>query len=175
MAKEASYEKTAEQNKLLDLHAMYIHGTPERGPVKYERVLVAHLAKASVTSIQKYWTDFDAKRVYVSTYTLKHIFDKRQAQEYDAILLNIIEIINQPDTIFENLDGRRGELAFIKTFLTKDFEGKSISSTYFCSLEIAKEEMNIVTAFRFRDVRRKGNYLKKYKPLWNWEDGRPPS
>lgn len=161
---------TAEElNKLRELHTKYIQGTSRKAAVKYERVLVEYLSKMSLEGVAEQWPEYVAEKVYLSTHALKHIFDSRAAQEYDAILSNLPAVITQPGEIYENLDGKRGELALVKGFRVTAHDGETWEEAFFCSLQVVDGELEIATVFRFGSERKKKNYLTKYKLLWNWE------
>lgn len=99
--------------------------------------------------------------VYVNTLVLKHLYDKKPAEEFDFLINNLHTIAKYPDYIYKNKDSKRGEVCF-----TKKLKG----SDYICSIEI-DEQTFIVTAFRIRDKK----YMKNYESLWSWEDDNSPS
>ena len=107
-----------------------------------------------------------AMKVYVNTKVVKHIYDKRPAEEFYMIMKHAYFIVRKPDEIYQNNDPKRGHYAF-----TKRISG----DLYFCSIEAVEGEgLQIVTIFRLPKDRQKAeNYLKNYKSLWRWRDGNP--
>lgn len=164
-----------ETTKVRILHERYIQGTSLKAPVKLERVLIAHLSNITVTNIEKKWQKFSSQRVYLGTVALKHIFDNRAAQEYDTILEYLHIVLEKPDEIYQNIEAKTGKLVFIKTIASVSHDGELIKETLLCSVDISEGELEVVTAFRFRNRRKKRNYLEKYKLLWNWESDNSPS
>ncbi|MEX1112507.1 MAG: hypothetical protein WEC84_03520 [Candidatus Andersenbacteria bacterium] len=157
------------------LHERYIIGTDRKAAVKIERVLVSRFSKVTMNTLQEHWSDFQHDRIYLSTIALKHMFDSRAAQEYDMILEHLEILIEKPDALYENLEDKRGKLLIMKTINIVTFEGEKVEEWLVCSLDTKNEELDMVTAFRFTEERKKKNYLKKYKLLWSWEGDGPPS
>lgn len=157
------------------LHDNYIAKTARRSPVTIKRILLSRLQVTTLEGIQKKINHFACERVYLSTIALKHIFDGRGAQEYDAMLENMEVVIEKPDEVYENLSDKRGTLLFVKTFVSITYEQETLREWLLCSLDVGKDEIDVVTVFRFTDERKKKNYLKKYKLLWNWEGDDSPS
>lgn len=115
--------------------------------------------------------NFLAHKVYITTKVIKHWYDSKPAEEFEAIIKSVEAIVRFPEYIYENKAAKRGELCFVKTV-------KGIK--YFCSIETTNENdpddgkqgMNyVVTAFRLR----KEKYLKDYKLLWSWKGDIPSS
>ena len=124
--------------------------------------------------------DYSIKNIYITSRCVKHLFDKKPAEEFLFIINHLHEIVKYPDKIYKNKEEKRGEFCFIK---------KLGAEEYLCSIEIKKipamifgesvygvseygvgsekEEIQIATAFRLRDFK----YLKNYALLWNWEGG----
>ena len=141
------------KNKLVqDLSDKHIKGTAEKAIVEDISIFLCHLTFAVSKA-----NNFKSK-VYLSTRVLKHIYDKKPAEEYDFIVCNIRRIIRYTDHIYKNKNPKRGDYVFTK---------RIGDNNYFCSLEICEDGFNIVTAFRLR----KDNYLKSYDPFWSWRDG----
>ena len=145
-----------EYQKLIDIIEKYIRLSPEKSVVKFLKIRL---------------TDFvhegKVHRVFVSTRSLKHVYDKRPAEEFDRCVLTINEILDKPLEIYDNTskEGKRGSILLSYSDKHKQ--------KYLCVLE--KEDMgnnyNVVTFFRLR----KENYLKSYKLIWSQEDGEPLS
>ncbi len=142
----------------LDLYKKYVKGTIKRGVVKLTSVLLCVLTNAIIRGIK-----IEHNKVYISTRVIKHIYDKRPAEEFDFLLLNISDIVKYPDFIYSNKQAKRGNFVFVKEL--KNYK-------YFCSIEETQKDgelkcLEIVTFFRIND----NNYLKNYELLWKWEGG----
>lgn len=103
---------------------------------------------------------------------MKHMYDKKPAEEFDCILQNIISIIKFPEEIYRNKTGKQGDFIF-----KKEIKGL----LYLCSIQIIESDINcgnlesnyIVTAFRLRP--KKTSYLNSYGLLWSWKGDLPSS
>ena len=93
---------------------------------------------------------------------IKHLYDKKPAEEFDFIIDNLHKIIKYPNYIYKNKKEKRGDWCFVK---------KIKNELYISSLEREEEILEIVTVFRIR----KEKYLKNFKLLWSWENDRSPS
>ncbi|MEK7172365.1 MAG: hypothetical protein AAB723_01755 [Patescibacteria group bacterium] len=166
---------------LKDFFERYIKGTPYKAIVIDRKVYLCHLTNAVCNGIE---IANNAGKVYVTSRALKHLFDKKPAEEFFFLIDNLYKIVKYPDKIYQNKTSKRGEYCLVK---------RVGDSNYLCSIEIVKllpavfgsaefgafeygasdetEEIQIATAFRLRD----SDYIKKYTPLWSWEDGTPPS
>ena len=102
------------------------------------------------------------RKIYLSTRALKHLYDKRPAEEYDSILRFVITTLSAPDYIYKNKDSKRGDVCFVKEIQ---------KNSYLVSVEECDGNPYFVTMFRVR----KKSYLKNYSLLWSREDGEPPS
>lgn len=151
---------------LVKLFRTYIKGSAEKSVVVE---LTIHLC--NLTNIVKRAGTFKAHTIYINTKIIKHLYDSKPAKEFDFIIRNLPAIVKYPEYIYENKEGKRGTLCFVKK-VDKDL--------YFCSIEKTDEVdpndgntgMNyVVTAYRLR----KANYLKDYKLLWSWKGDIPSS
>lgn len=101
-------------------------------------------------------------RIYVSTRVLKHLYDKKPAEEFDFILENIPDILARPDHLYRNKSDKRGQFCLMKQIESRE---------YLASLEVIDgiygREIQLVTAFRVRSE----PYLKDYDLLWSRRDG----
>ncbi|OIO48939.1 hypothetical protein COX74_01055 [bacterium (Candidatus Gribaldobacteria) CG_4_10_14_0_2_um_filter_41_16] len=158
-----------------------IKGTPYKAIVIDRKVYLCRLTNAVCDGIE---ITNNAGKVYVTSRALKHLFDKKPAEEFFFLIDNLYKIVKYPDKIYQNKTSKRGEYCLVKRVGDSD---------YLCSIEIVKsaaavlgltefgisecgesneiEEIQIATAFRLRD----SDYIKKYTLLWSWEDGTPPS
>lgn len=143
-------------HKLIDVFQKYVKLTPEKSIIKIIEVRLS---------------DFNFKgknnRTYISTRSIKHVYDKRPAEEFDRCILILNEIIKNPTEVYDNLskEGKRGSILLSY----KDVYGQR----YVCSLEESDEPAayKVVTFFRIR----KENYLNGYKLIWSQEGGTPLS
>ncbi len=146
-----------EELSIIKLCKKYIRGTPEKSIIQNVTILLCKL-----TRIVQKEGNFDNPKIYINTRVLKHIYDKRPAEEFDFIIHNLFQIVRFPEQIYKNKDAKRGEISFVKTVNC---------IKYFCSIEktetldTTNNKMNfIVTAFRIR----KESYLEGYKLIWSW-------
>lgn len=142
------------ENKIAqNLFEKHIKGTAEKAMVEYVNVFLCRLTFA-VAKANKF-----SPNVYLNTRVLKHIYDKKPAEEFDCIILYLHRIVRYPDHIYKNKNPKRGDCVFIK---------RVDNNIYLCSLqEIPDDGFTVVTAFRLR----KENYLKSYDSLWSWRGG----
>ena len=140
------------------LHREYIRGIEKKAIVVDKRVLLCHITYAVRRGIS-----LSSNNAYINTRVLKHLYDKRPAEEYDFIIHNLHKILRYPDCIYKNRQEKRGEYC-----LVKDIKNKK----YLCSIEVGElKEINTATAFRVAD----NKYLEKYELLWSWKDDAPSS
>lgn len=104
----------------------------------------------------------NSPKVYTSARVLKHLYDKRPAEEFDFIVGNLALLIASPDNLYRNKGDKRGQFC-----ITKRIEGYG----YFVPLEVVDgvhgKEIRLVTAFRIRSE----PYLNEYDLLWSRRDG----
>jgi len=155
----------ANKNKkqiLRNLFDKHIKRTQEEAIIFEESVLLCHLTKI----VKQFLLGIDKidSKVYINTKVLKHLYDKKPAEEFDFIVDNLYKIIKYPDNIYKNKDNKRGSFCFIKNIKKEK---------YFCSIQIEenKKELFVVTAFRIR----KEAYIKNYELLWSWKGDIPSS
>ena len=106
-------------------------------------------------------------RVYLSTKSLKHIydrhiFDKKNPQEFLNILKNLTKIIRYPDEVRQNKTSKRGDFLFVK---------KVNGQLYFVSLEIGLAGCIDLVSSSVTGTK----YTKKFTLLWSWGTANPPS
>ena len=106
-------------------------------------------------------------KVYLNTRVLKHLYDKRPAEEFDLMTENLCDVIKYPSQIYKNKDGKRGSFCFVKEIK---------NAKCMVSLETVRDEdktttyCEVATFFRTND-----NYLANYELLWEWKGGTPSS
>jgi hypothetical protein len=99
---------------------------------------------------------------------LKHVYDKRPAEEFDFMIENIHVLIKYPKYVYLNKSGKKGHYCFV---------GELKNYKYLCSIEVKDDEsiaasyIEVVTFFRLQ----KENYLDHYELLWEWKGGAPSS
>ena len=151
---------------LKKLFQNHIEGTKAKEIVTNVEVLVCYL-----TSDVKMAGNFTSLKVYANTRMLKHLYDKKPAEEFYFILQNLDKIASHPDHLYRNLSSKRGDIGLLK---------KIDGEFYFCSLEKSsqkeklKNSNHVSTCFRLRK-KKKNNYLKNYKLFWSWKGDLPSS
>ncbi len=146
-----------QKETLSEFFAKYIKDTQEKASVLDRKLFLCRLTMAVTKGID---IKESTRSVYITSRCLKHLFDKKPAEEFLFIVKHLYEIVRYPDKIYLDSEEKRGEFCFIKTIG---------NSKYFCSIENNKEEIQIATAFRLRDDK----YIKKYTLLWDWGNGAP--
>jgi hypothetical protein len=168
------------ENILKVLFEEYVNGTPEKAVVIDKRISLCNLTYAVMRGIN---IEPENKNVFICSRVVKHLYDKKPAEEFNFLLEFLHKIVRYPDKIYKNQDSKRGEFCFAKMINGQD---------YLCSLEVVKIppvilgvaqfgiskfgqekemiEIHVVTAFRNR---KSDKYLKNYTLLWDWGTGNP--
>jgi hypothetical protein len=145
------------REKLWKMHKSYVRNTAAEAIVFEEKVCVGKLAIQAVEAL-----NIPARETYITTRCLKHLYDKKPAEEFDFVINHIAKILQNPDYLYLNKQDKRGHFCLTK---------KIFNNEYFMSLETIFEkecqEIYIATAFRIRDSK----YLKSYDLLRSWRDG----
>lgn len=138
------------------LYKKHIKGTEKGAIVQLVQVFLCNLTSAVINGVS-----CPCSRVHVNTRVLKHVYDKRPAEEFDFLITNLHLVVKYPDSVYKNQSGKRGEFCFVKEIKNRK---------YLCSLEINdKDEVTfceVATFFRVAD-----SYLKNYELLWEWKGG----
>jgi hypothetical protein len=105
--------------------------------------------------------------VYLSTRSLKHIFDrhihdKKDPETFRVILNAMPDIIKRPDEVRLDTEAKRGNVLFIKRIDMKQF---------LVSVEIDQSGMAHVVSSSATGRK----YIEKFTLLWSWETATPPS
>jgi phage-Barnase-EndoU-ColicinE5/D-RelE like nuclease3 len=153
-------------SQVQSLYRQTIKGSEKDSLVENKIVLICKLSNL----IRKEIDCIDEPRVYMTSRALKHIYDRKPAEEFHFLVKNIEKIIKFPDQIFLNKPGKRGEFCFVK---------KIGNDKYICPLEKIQDNISInnpsgiyvATGYRIR----KENYLKNYKLVWSWKGDKPSS
>ncbi|KPJ55884.1 hypothetical protein AMJ49_06155, partial [Parcubacteria bacterium DG_74_2] len=135
----------------------YIKGTAYKSAVVNSKIFLCHLTNAVCLGIG---INKESKKVYITSRAVKHLFDKKLAEEFLFLIDNLHKVVKYPDKIYRNRPGKRGEYCLVK---------RIGDANYLCSIEITAsnedyKEIQIATAFRLRD----DDYIKKYALLWSW-------
>jgi len=137
--------------KQKELHKRYIKNTEKGALVKEVRALLCHLGKwvRNILRVTEY-------KIYIKTRVLKHLYDRRNAQEYDFILENLMTIVKSPDKLYLNKSEKRGEFVFYKNINNRGI---------LCSIQKNEtdDSFDIVTAFTGKDLT---SYLKNFEILY---------
>jgi hypothetical protein len=153
-----------DSHSLVQFHKRYVKGTAKKSPVPERVMHLATLTKAVIAS--NLFSNCNLK-VYISTFTLKHMFDKRPAEEFEVLLCSLGHIVTYPDRIYDNKNSKRGSIAFSKRI--KNF-------VYFVPVEpVVMQKNEPIKLFIVSGFRTDEDYLKNYKLLWSWKGGKPSS
>ncbi len=146
-----------------ELYEKYIKGTEKQAVVQNVTALLC-----SMTVAVNKGSRVNCKRIYISTRVLKHVYDKRAAEEFDFLVSNIHQVLKYPDRVYKNRDAKKGDFCFVK---------KLKNNLYLASVEIMKNPQGesthceVITFFRIQ----KESYLNGYELLWEWKVGTPSS
>lgn len=145
-----------ESDALWSFHEKHVRGSFKESIVETATLHLCNLSQAVYKSGL-----FNTISVYITTRSVKHMYDKRPAEEFDAVLSNLIETIRFPDTIYTNKDSsKRADLYLLKTIDNQVF-------FYPVEAKVETEGVKnyVVTGFR---LPKPESYLKNYNPVWNW-------
>ena len=140
--------------------AKYIEKTRYKAIVQDRRLFLAQLDK-TITDL--FGIDYGNGGVCLTSRSLKHLFDKKPAEEFLFVMGNLYSILKYPTKVYKNKDNRRGQYCVV---------AKIDGDEYFCALEVdekSDKEVYIPTTFRLRDDK----YLNNYTLLWDWGNGGP--
>jgi hypothetical protein len=147
----ARFKMIPKKDVLKGIHEQLIRGTYPGAIVANEVIL---LSRINIQTLRQ--TELCQAGIYISSRALKHMYDKRPAQEYDSLLKSIPQIIGYPDHIYRNKPHLEG-FAFVKAI-----HGYS----YMCPVKHIRDNQNkmcVVTAFSV-----KPGYMKDFKLLWSY-------
>lgn len=154
-------EDMPRKDVLRELFEVHIQNTSPGAAVVEKTVFLCGLTNAVAHALDK-----QSPKVYATSRFLKHLYDKKPAEEFDFLLDHLHQVIKYPEGLFYNKAGKRGDWCFTRTI------GNAI---YLASLEISPSSENlamyVATAFRVRDAK----YLDSYELLWSWRSDRPSS
>lgn len=147
---------------LRSFHEKYVLGVRPGGHVIPEMYLIGHLTNEVSTVIAAQTT-----RIHIRSIALKHIYEKRNAYEYDVLINNISTIIKFPDSLYENDDAKKADF-----ILVKQIDG----ALYACVIkqnahpETGQDVAVVITAFKTT-----ARYLAKFELIQSWKGGTPSS
>ncbi len=148
--------------KLAKVIERYIKNTPRKGYVKELRIMICELPHKLKPKLKLKDT-----RVYITTKSLKHMYDARSAQEFDFIIKNVESSVAHPLRIYKNKLGKTGDVCLYLEFN---------NNAYFYILETKSGNAYLVSAYRLSDIEEKRkNYLSGYKLLRSWKVDLPSS
>lgn len=139
------------KNVIPNLVSRHIQNTDAGEIVVLESSFLCNLTSATLHGV-----GLTHAKIYISTRVIKHIYDKRTAEEFDFLARNLHLVFRFPDQVYENKSSKRGQYVFVKTI--KD-------QLYFASLEYTTR-LEVVTTFRIRKL----SYLNNYQLMWSWRD-----
>lgn len=126
---------------------------------KYKDIItIKTIPIGNIPSNVKLALNLHGTRVYMTSISLKHIYDKHTyktelGNEFKFILTNLHRIIKSPNQVTSNKTGRKGDYCFIKTIVNKKI---------IVTLQKVDRKLYIVTSFVLKDE----GYLSEVKSLW---------
>ena len=146
------------KNALRKVVETYIRKTPWHGAVFNARVICGRLPQQIADIFE-----MSDRNIWANTRALKHIYDKRTAEEFDFICGDLSEMFHDPDAVYRNKTDKRGHFGILKRYGDLSY----FVSVELMSSDLKKPVMELVTVFRTRDRR----YLNDYDLLWSRRDG----
>lgn len=144
---------------MIDVFEKHIKGTPAGAIVTKRKIVLCRLTNQVNRAVLKCG---GLSKVYINTIVIKHLYDKKPAEEFHFIVENLDKIVRFPDYICKNKKPKRGKWIFVKELKNE---------LYLCSL--GNENIDFEVATSFRDRKRK--YIKSYDLIWSWESDKSPS
>lgn len=145
------FDITPQRNVLKNIHEEFVKNTHPGAIVVNKSVFLCHANFKALHSLGLRETE-----IYISSTVLKHMYDKRPAQEYDRLLNDIPLIIKYPDLVYKNKASHHG-FAFVKAL-----HGYS----YMCPVKFIENGQNklyVATAFSVKPW-----YMKDFKLVWSF-------
>lgn len=146
------------REKLWKIHESKIRRTKPDAPIFAMKIRLT-----KITRKPRQTMGCAQKKIYIHTRAIKHLYDKKPAEEFDFLIDHLATIVRSPDFLYRNKYNKTGNFCIIK-----EIDGYR----YLIVIEVKakqtlKEEIWIVTAFRIRDDK----YLRTYDLLRSWRDG----
>jgi hypothetical protein len=155
-----------DHSSIRHLYKLHIRGTLKNALVVVKTIHICSLTRTVAKAIEN-----ESTKTYINTKVIKHLYDKRPAEEFEFLIDNIECIVKYPNHIYRNRDGKRGDFCFVKAIKNEKYIVSIGISEIILDGE-KKETANFVaTAFRLR----KETYLNSYELIWSWKVGNPSS
>ncbi len=145
------FDITLKRNILQQIHEEFVKNTHPGAIVNNKTIFLCHASLKALRSC-----GLAGSEIYMSSRALKHLYDKRPAQEYDRLLNNIPLIIKYPDLVYKNKTPHHG-FAFVKAL-----HGYS----YMCPVNYIEDNQNklfVATAFSVKPW-----YMKDFNLVWSF-------
>jgi len=140
----------------------HIRNTPRKGYVKDLRIKICDFPHKLKGKLK-----IKDKRVYITTKSLKHLYDVRKGEEFDYIISNIDHFILNPTGIFKDKERKTGNYCIYK---------ETGNGAYFIILDVTENSVYVVSGYRLSEVEEKRkNYLSGYRLIWSWKVDLPSS
>lgn len=150
---------TRKLDKIVD---RFIKNTPRKGYVKDLRIKICQITHKLKSRIKA-----KSLNVYITTKSLKHMYDQRSAQEFDFIVSNIEKVVTNPHRIYKDKEGKTGNVCI--------YYEKNLNY-YFIVIETNTTGNYVVSGYRLSTIEEKRkNYLAGYRLLWSWKGDLPSS
>ena len=147
------------------IHYLYdtcIKGTLKKAPIKLVSILLCRLNK----QIRAVFNS-NIIAVHINTRVIKHIYDKRPAEECYFCINNVRQTLKSPHQIYRNKSEKRGNYCFVKSIQ---------GNRCFVSIEEGLNNENSQPVFEVATIfRTTETYLKSYELLWEWKGGESSS
>ena len=101
----------------------YVKGTASRASVLNRTRFLCRLPSEVCDIIQ---TNEEKSAVNMTSRCLKHLYDKKPAEEFLFLLDNLYNMLKHPDSVYFNKGEKRGTFSLVK---------KMGESEYFCAIE----------------------------------------
>jgi len=158
----AKHDIVFEMSIVVHIYKNYVKGTPKKAIVQMVQVQLCHLTTSVIKGL-----GLSCNKVYLNTRVLKHLYDKRPAEEFDLMIETLLDVVKYPSKIYKNKDGKRGSFCFIKDIK---------NSKCLVSIETIHDEEKVTTYCEVATFfRTDDDYLKNYELLWEWKGGTPSS
>lgn len=147
----------AAKEKLWRIHELFIRRTVLESPIRQIKIRITEITKKT-----RHTVHCAQRRIYMHSRTLKHLYDKRPAEEFDFVIDHIALIIGNPDSLFKNKDGKTGNFCIVKKIGTYSY----VVVIEIKNRQTENEEIWIVTTFRLQN----NSYMRSYDLLRSWRD-----
>jgi hypothetical protein len=146
------------KERLWKIHELKIRRTESESPIPAMKIRLTKITRRTRQA-----TGCAQRKIYIHTRALKHLYDKKPAEEFDFLIDHLITIIRSPDLLYRNKYDKTGNFCIVKEIAGHRY----IAIIEVKAKQTIDEEIWIVTAFRVRD----NKYLRTYDLLRSWRDG----